>query len=172
MIQDLTDERWALRPEHDWAFRALCDLDLHFEFLGLPRHAAVAGELLQRHPGLRCVLDHGLKPAIRERAFEPWASDMARLAGDSGALCKISGLVTEARAGWTLADLKPYVDHIVACFGPERVMWGSDWPVVNRNGGYDSWRAVSQALIGAHAGAHEILGEAAARFYRLSDQAS
>ena len=167
MIQDLADDGWALRPELDWAFRAVRDLDLHFEFLGLPRHLDTAASLLSRYPDLRVVIDHGLKPQIRDHAFEPWASGMARIARDTKALCKLSGLVTEARTGWVLADLKPYVDHIVACFGPDRVLWGSDWPVVNRNGSYDAWWAVTLALVGAHAGASQILGGTAARIYRI-----
>jgi L-fuconolactonase len=66
-----------------------------------------------------------------------------------------------------LLDLKPYVDHILTAFGSERVMWGSDWPVVNLNGGYDSWQAVTMALIGAHPGAQRILGGTAKDFYRI-----
>ena len=167
MIQDLSDPNWALRPELDWAYRAIQDLDLHFEFLGTPKHLNTAITLLNRYPDLRVVLDHAMKPQIRDHAFEPWATHMTRLARETTAVCKLSGLVTEARQGWTLTDLKPFVDHIVTVFGPNRVMWGSDWPVVNRNASYDSWRAVSQALIGTHPGANQILGETARRVYRI-----
>jgi L-fuconolactonase len=117
------------------------------------------------------VLDHALKPAIRDNAFEPWATKMTVLARDTSALCKLSGLVTEAGPGWTLADLKPYVDHAVASFGADRIMWGSDWPVVGLNGSYDSWQAVTLALIGAHPGAQRMLGGTAQRFYRIDASA-
>ena len=168
MIQDNPDVAWALRPDIDWAYRVIRDLDLHFECLGTPKHLDTATTLLARYPGLNVILDHSMKPQIRDRAFEPWASGMTRLANETSAVCKLSGLVTEARPGWTLADIKPYVDHVIMAFGPERVMWGSDWPVLNRNGSYDSWRAVTQALVGAHAGASQILGETARRVYRIA----
>ncbi len=122
---------------------------------------------LERYPALPVVLDHGMKPRIRAQDFEPWATEIAVLARETTVLCKLSALVTEAPPGWTLPDLKPYVDHIIAAFGPDRVMWGSDWPVVNLNGSYDAWRAVTLALVGAHPGSAAILGGTAERFYRL-----
>ncbi len=170
MLQDIPDTAWALREEFDWAYRALQEYDLHFEFLGTPRHLDTAAALIRRYPDLRVVLDHALKPQIRDHAFEPWASQMTELARQTTAVCKLSGLVTESRPGWTLADLKPYVDHVIAAFGPDRVMWGSDWPVVNLNASYDSWRAVTQALVGAHPGASQILGGTAVRVYRIATQ--
>jgi L-fuconolactonase len=168
MLQDLPDPRWILRPEHAWAFEALAEHDLHFEFLGLPSHLETAAELIARYPNISMVLDHGMKPAIRDRASEPWAARMAEIARTTKALCKISGLVTEAAPGWTLSDLKPYIDHLVAAFGADRLMWGSDWPVVSLNGSYESWRAATLALLGAHPGAHEILGGTAMKFYRMA----
>jgi L-fuconolactonase len=170
MIQDIPDEAWILKPSFEWAFLALAELDLHFEFLGFPQHVDVARRLLLRHPRLPVVVDHGMKPQIRAQKFEPWASEIAILARETAALCKLSALVTEALPGWTLLDLKPYVDHIITAFGPERVMWGSDWPVVNLNGNYDAWRAVTLALVGAHPGAAAILGRTAERFYRLDSR--
>ena len=169
MLQDISDPAWILQANAAWALAAIEKLDLHFEFLGQPRHLDAAAELARRYPKLRLVLDHAMKPAIRDSAFEPWASKIAAIAQHAPAHCKISGLVTEAARGWTLADLKPYVDHVIHVFGPERVMWGSDWPVVNLNGSYDNWRAVTMALVGAHSGAQQILGGTAQRFYRLGD---
>jgi L-fuconolactonase len=168
MIQDLSDDGWALRSELAWAFDAVTELGLHFEFLGKPKHLDVAAELLRRRPGVPVVLDHCLKPAIRNRAFEPWASKIAAIARDSTAVCKLSGLATEAAPGWTTDDLKPYVEHVVAAFGPDRVMWGSDWPVLELNGSYDSWMVATLALIGAHPGVDAMLGGTAARVYRLT----
>jgi L-fuconolactonase len=167
MLQDIADPAWILDARHAWVFDALAELDLHFEVLGTPRHLETVATLLRRTPKLPVVLDHALKPAIRDGAFEPWAAHMAGLAHETSALCKLSGLVTEANPGWVLADLKPYVDHVVASFGPDRIMWGSDWPVVNLNGSYDSWQAVTMALIGAHPGARAMLGGTAQKFYRI-----
>jgi L-fuconolactonase len=133
-LQDVADPKWILAKANGAAFEALAELDLHFEFLGQPRHLDIAAALLARYPALPVVLDHGLKPAIRDDAFQPWATKMASLARNTSAFCKLSGLVTEANPGWVLADLKPYVDHVVASFGPDRIMWGSDWPVVDLNG--------------------------------------
>ena len=169
MLQDIADDAWVLNPAFDPVFQAIQDLDLHFEFLGQPRHLDTALTLMRRYPDLRVVLDHALKPQIRLNSFEPWASGLAVLARETTAVCKLSGLVTEADTGWTLRDLKPYVDHVIAMFGPARVMWGSDWPVVDLNGGYDAWRAVTLALVGAHPGASQILGGTAARVYRIDD---
>ncbi len=171
MLQDIADARWILAKDNAWAFDALAELDVHFEVLGQPRHLDAIAALLQRYPALPVVLDHALKPAIRDNAFEPWASKMSALAQHTAALCKLSGLVTEANPGWVLADLKPYVDHVVASFGPDRIMWGSDWPVVGLNGSYDSWQAVTLALIGAHPGSQRMLGGTAQRLYRLDDGA-
>ncbi len=167
MLQDLARSDWILDDERSVFFDALLAHDLVFEFLGTPRHLNTAITLFRRYPHLRAVVDHGMKPGIGQRQFEPWGSMMTVLAGLPHVHCKLSGLVTEAQPGWTLQDLKPYVDHIITEFGPDRVMWGSDWPVVNRNGGYDSWRAVTLALVGAHAGAQQILGGTARRFYRF-----
>jgi L-fuconolactonase len=166
MLQDIADTDWILDARHAWAFDALAALDLHFEVLGQPRHLDTVARLLTRYPDLPVVLDHAMKPAIRDRAFEPWATAMSRFAADTQAVCKISGLVTEAAPGWAGADLKPYVDHLVSAFGPSRLLWGSDWPVVNLAGGYDAWRAAAETLIGG-GGAAAILGGTASRFYRL-----
>ncbi|MEQ1650331.1 MAG: amidohydrolase family protein [Hyphomicrobiaceae bacterium] len=167
MLQDIADPDWILAPALAPTFQSLIALDLVFEFLGTPRHLDTALTLFRRYPQLRSVIDHGMKPDIARNAFDPWGTQMGELATLPHVHCKLSGLVTEARTGWTLLDLKPYVDHIVSAFGAERVMWGSDWPVVNCNGGYDAWRAVTLALVGAHSGAQYILGNTARRFYRF-----
>jgi L-fuconolactonase len=170
MIQDIPDDGWMLREDVQWAFAALADLDLTFDALGFPRHLAHFHTILTRYPRLRAVVDHGMKPQIRNPAgFSAWAEGMARIAADTSACCKLSALVTEADPGWTVADLKPYADHILAVFGPDRVMWGSDWPVVRLRGEYGDWFAAAQALT-AHlppAGQARVWGGTAAAFYRL-----
>jgi len=169
MIQDIPDLDWMLGPELEPALRALVELDLAFDALVRPVHLPNLLCLLERHPELRVVVDHGAKPSIAEGLIEPWASDLARIAGETGALCKLSGLVTEAGADWTPESLEPYLDRLLECFGPERLMWGSDWPVVDLAGGHASWRRVSEAYLSRlPATAREaILGGNAARFYQL-----
>lgn len=173
MIQDIADTGWALRPELDWAFCALCDLGLRFDALGFPRHLEVFLTLARRYPSLPMVLDHGMKPDIAAHdpaAFQHWADGMARLADQTGAFCKLSGLITEAAPDWTLDQLRPYVAHILTCFGPERVMWGSDWPVCRLRGEYGDWLAAATELtrdLSAEDRA-QVFGGTAARFYGVS----
>jgi L-fuconolactonase len=166
MIQDIPDPDWMLRDDIQWAFDALVDLDLTFDALGFPRHLANFHKLLTARPRLRTVIDHAAKPQIRDRAYDGWAADLRRIAQDTGALCKLSGLATEASAGWTSADLKPYAAHVLAMFGPGRVMFGSDWPVVRLAGGYAAWWDAAQTMV--EPDLHPaVFGETAARFYRL-----
>ncbi len=174
MIQDIADVDWMLRDEVQWAYRAIVDLDLTFDALGFPRHLDNFLTLLGRYPDMRVVIDHAMKPAIRDHAegpegFERWAEGMSRLAEQTRACCKFSGLVTEAKEDWTRDDLRPYADHLFAAFGPARVMWGSDWPVCRLRASYDDWRAAAQDLT-AHLSAPEraqVFGGTASRFYRL-----
>ncbi len=83
--------------------------------------------------------------------------------------CKLSGLVTEATPAWTDDDIRPYVEHLLDCFGPERLMWGSDWPVVELGGGYARWRAASERLLAGltHAERERVFGATARAFYGL-----
>ena len=151
-----------------WAcFRALVEHGLVFDALTLPRHLPRLLVTLDRHPDLPVVVDHGSKPLIRERRLDPWRADIAAVAARPGAICKLSGLVTEAGPDWTLEDLRPTADHLLATFGPERLLWGSDWPVVTLAGGYDRWREAALQLT-AHLGGPErvaVLGGNAARVY-------
>jgi len=170
MIQDIADPDWMLRPALDWVFKALIAHDLAFDALVLPGHLANLRILIDRYPDLRVVIDHGAKPQIRDGAFEPWASDIARLARETGAFCKCSGLVTEARADWTPADLSPYLDHLLGLFGPERLIFGSDWPVLTLAGDYSGWFDTVNQAIGHWTQQQQaaVLGVNASRFYRLS----
>jgi L-fuconolactonase len=171
MIQDIPDDAWMLRDDVQWAYKAICDLDLTFDALGFPRHLGHFLTLLKRYPTLRVVIDHCMKPQIRDHSaanFQHWADGMSRLAA-TGAHCKFSALITEANPGWTVADLKPYVDHVLSAFGPDRVMWGSDWPVCRLAAEYDVWHSAAQDLT-AHlspVARADVFGGTATRFYRL-----
>ncbi len=167
MIQDIPDPDWMFRADVQWGFQALVDLDLTFDALGFPIHADRFRRLIDRYPGMRVVIDHCLKPKIRDDAFDDWARDMERLARETTTVCKLSGLATEAKPDWTVETLRPYAEHIIAVFGPSRVMWGSDWPVVDLAGGYDRWWAASEAILAGVASKDEIMGGTAARFYRI-----
>jgi len=169
MIQDIPDDDWMLRNTLAPAWRALAGRGLGFDALVHPRHLTRLQTLLERHPDLRVVIDHGAKPEIHASRFSGWAEDMARLANETNACCKLSGLVTEAGPSWQTEDLRPYVAHLLECFGPERLMWGSDWPVVELAGGVDRWWAATQELLGGLDDDERaaILGGTARLFYRL-----
>jgi L-fuconolactonase len=116
---------------------------------------------------LKVVVDHGAKPSIPSGDLLTWREDMAILANRPGTMCKVSGLVTECGDDWSIERLRPVVWHLLDCFGPDRLMWGSDWPVLNLAGGYDNWLEMSQKLT-AHLSATEkvaIFGGNAQRFY-------
>lgn len=169
MIQDLPDDEWMLQPAVGHGLEALAARDLTFDALVLPRHLGRLLTLCKRHPALRVVVDHAAKPEIRSGGFEGWARDLARIATGTSAFCKISGLATEASKGWRTDDLRPYVDWLIDRFGPDRLMWGSDWPVVQLAGGFARWRDATCELLQELTDDERaaILGKTAARFYRL-----
>jgi L-fuconolactonase len=164
MIQDLPDAEWMHRKDVQWAFDAIVDLDVTFDALGFPIHLDAFRRLFDTYPKMRTVIDHCMKPVIREAQFEPWATKIATIARDTPVFCKLSGIVTEAKPGWTTQTLKPYAEHVINSFGAERVMWGSDWPVLELNGNYGSWHDAATDIAGENA---NIFGGTAAAFYRF-----
>ena len=169
MIQDIADDGWMLGEGLVATFDALIDADLTFDALTLPRHLPALRELLARHPNMRTVIDHGSKPLIRDGIMDGWDRDMAALASETSAFCKLSGLVTEAHADWTVDDLRPYVDHLLGTFGPDRLVWGSDWPVCTLASSYGRWAEVTEELLSGLVEDERsaILGGNAARAYRM-----
>ncbi len=173
MIQDIADPRWLGRPALDGAFEALVAADLSFDALVMPRHLELLRQRLHQHPRLRAVLDHAGKPDIAggadTPAFEAWALQLGRLARETSICCKLSGLLTEAPQGADAAALDPYVAQIFSSFGPGRVLWGSDWPVLTLRASYGEWLRMAQALVRRHApGAEQaVFADNARRFYRL-----
>ena len=171
MIQDIPDDDWMLRDDEQWAYEALVEHDLTFDALGFPRHLENFLALLKKHSKMRVVIDHCMKPQIRthsEASFAHWAAGMTRLAEETSAFCKFSGLVTESD-GWSLEALRPYADHLIDVFGAERLMWGSDWPVCRLEASYDDWFAAARQLTShlPEAAQDRIFGGTAATFYRL-----
>ncbi len=171
MVQDIADDGWLLRADVQWGFEAVVEHDLTFDCLGFARHLGPFLTILKRHPGLRAVVDHCMKPQIGKPGFEDWAEGMARIAGETGAFCKLSGLVTEAGETWRVDDLRPVAEHVLAVFGAERVMWGSDWPVCLLRSDYADWLRAAEDLCGGldAAGRARVFSGSAAEFYRLDD---
>lgn len=147
MLQDLPERDWMLGASRTPVFEMLVERDLRFDALVRPPQLRPLLALLARHPDLRCVVDHGAKPEIAAREREPWAQDIARVAADTAACCKLSGLPSEAAPDWTTAQLRPFTEHLLEGFGAERLLWGSDWPVVQSAGGYARWRDASRELL-------------------------
>lgn len=167
MVQDIVDDDWLLREDIRPALQALITHGLTFDALVHPRHLSRLARMLVRYPELKVVVDHGAKPNIPSGDLLTWREDMAIVAKRPGTMCKVSGLVTECGDDWSIERLRPVVWHLLDCFGPDRLMWGSDWPVLNLAGGYDNWLEMSQKLT-AHLSATEkvaIFGGNAQRFY-------
>jgi L-fuconolactonase len=169
MLQDMPDADWILRADVDRALTALTPLGLRFDALVTPAQLPALLRMVERHPDLDVVVDHGGKPPIATGRRQPWADAIAALARNPRVHCKLSGLVTEAGERWTVESLQPCVDHLVTCFGPDRLLWGSDWPVVNLGGGYRRWSAATAKLLAFLVPAERaaIMGENARRFYGL-----
>lgn len=168
MIQDIADPDWMLKGQLASAFEALIETGLRFDALTFPIHLKNLRELIRRYPDLAVVIDHGSKPYIKRHEIAGWEADMRLLARETDALCKVSGLVTEAAGDWTPSDLRPYVDVLLDAFGPERLMWGSDWPVSLLASDYAEWEAVAQELLDvSDEDRAKIFGLNAVRFYGL-----
>ena len=147
MIQDIEDDDWMMGETLAPAFAAMQAANLTFDALTLPHHLPNLRRLLATHGNLRVVIDHGSKPLIRDGVISGWDADMTALAQETDAFCKLSGLITEAAADWTVDDLRPFVDHLLATFGPDRLIWGSDWPVATLAGSYERWLDATDVLL-------------------------
>lgn len=169
MLQDQADDSMlseSLRP----GLRAMQAHGLSFDALIRPRHLPHLRVFAERHPDLPIVVDHAAKPPVAQGRLDPWRDDLRRLAQRPNVFCKLSGLVTEAQSDWETANLASYCSHVLECFGPERVMWGSDWPVVELRTTYARWLEVARELT-AHLSPVEsaaVFETTARRFYRLA----
>lgn len=168
MLQDLPDPDWILRPSLVPALDAMAEVGLVFDALVRPRQLRVVVTLAARHPRLAIVLDHAGKPSIGSD-LAGWRADVAALAARPNVSCKLSGLLTEAPPAADAAALAPVVEHLLDVFGPERLIWGSDWPVLTLAADYGRWAAITGALLAAlpDASRDAVLGGNAARVYGL-----
>ncbi|HZZ60098.1 MAG TPA: amidohydrolase family protein [Roseiarcus sp.] len=175
MLQDLDDDAWILRPTVLRNLAVLAEQRFPFEFLTYPRHLPHVLTALEKTPGLHAVVDHLSKPPIAAGTMEPWRELMARVAEHENVSCKLSGMITEAdHDAWTPAHLEPYIDHAFACFGADRLMFGSDWPVCLLAGGYGEVVNAVRTVLGPRLDVDEtnrIFGDNAARFYALGERA-
>jgi L-fuconolactonase len=169
-VQDEPDPDWLARPEVLRGLRAVGEAGLAYDLLVLVPQLEVACDVVARLPGVRFVLDHLAKPGIAAGEWEPWASRLAALARLPNVTAKLSGLVTEAHwAQWDARRIRPYARHALDVFGPDRLMYGSDWPVCTLAASYGEVFALVGDLIEELTPAERaaILGTTAAQFYRL-----
>jgi L-fuconolactonase len=169
MVQDIPDDDWLLRPDLAPLLTVMTRHSLLFDALVLPRHLPRLLQVIDRHSDLQFVLDHCAKPHLATGDIAEWKQNIAQIAKRPNIVCKLSGLVTEARAGWQFADLRPAVDYVLACFGPKRLLWGSDWPLVNLAGGYARWLDAAETLLADLSTAEKaaVFGDNAAEIYLL-----
>lgn len=148
MLQGLADDYWIAKPRLEPALDAMVAHDLSLDALVLTRHLDALLAVAERRPNLSIVIDHCAKPPIADQAFDDWATKISRLAACPRVTCKISGLLTEAAPGQPDDAILRYVEHVVARFGADRLMWGSDWPVLNLASDYGRWIALARRLCG------------------------
>ncbi len=171
LIQGEADVDFCRRPEFIAGVRAAGERGLSFDICVKHHQLASVVELVCECPGTQFILDHAGKPDIRGRQLEPWREQIARLAWLPHVACKLSGLVTEADpAAWTIDDLRPYVEHLLARFGSGRLIFGSDWPVVKLASSYQRWLDTALELLSPldPDDREAILSANAQRIYRLS----
>jgi L-fuconolactonase len=178
MLQDLPQTDWIARAPHPDAVRALLRLGLRFDALVKPEHLPALLQFVRAWPDLPVVIDHAAKPRLAESWQAEWATGwrhhMAELAALPQVRCKFSGLVTEmpapAAIDATVDALRPVWESLLRWFGPARILWGSDWPVLTLAASHAQWVAVSETLIGSLApGEQDLVWQGAARsFYGLA----
>ena len=151
MLQDLPEADWIARAPHPDVLRALIRLGLRFDALVQPWHLQALLQFLRAWPELPVVIDHAAKPQLVQGWQADWAPQwrrgMADIAAHPQVMCKFSGLLTEAPTG-APQTLRPVWDQVLQWFGPARLMWGSDWPVLTLAGDYAAWVALSESFIG------------------------
>lgn len=178
MLQDLDDDGWIADRAVDAAARTMCEHRLVFDALVFTRHLAALDAFAARHPGLAIVIDHGAKPPIAIGQMDSWREALARLAARPNVHCKISGLLTEAGDRRSLPALLPWVRVLWTLFGPARLLWGSDWPVLRLAADFGAWLDMSHALFDAIAPSlgdaqrAALFGGNAQRLYRLDAPAA
>jgi L-fuconolactonase len=172
LLQGEPDIQATLDDDFIAGLNLLPRYNLHFEICIYHHQLGPIVDLVRRLPNVTFMLDHIAKPPIRTGSLEPWRTRMAELAALPNLMCKLSGLITEAdHASWQPADLRPYIDSVVDAFGFDRLVFGSDWPVLTLAGGLPQWVGIlDEALAGA---SEEELRcfwvENAQAFYRLDE---
>jgi L-fuconolactonase len=173
VLQGETDDRYCLREDFNRGIAALHEHGLAYDILIKQHQLAAIPEFLDRHPGLTFVVDHIAKPVIASSTPDKvWLEGMSAVAERDNVFCKVSGMVTEIAEGLEATPelMRPYFDHVLKIFGPDRLMFGSDWPVCRLRSEYVDWAATVRGWI-RELGADEqsnIFGNTARHAYRLT----
>jgi L-fuconolactonase len=170
-IHDESNDQFVLRDDFNRGVAALKQFDLRYDILVFEKHLPQTIQFVDRHPDQVFILDHVAKPRIRDRVFSPWRENIGKLARRSNVYCKVSGMVTEADwHAWSEEDVSPYIETVVEAFTPNRLMFGSDWPVMTLASSYGRWMATIQSAIAQLSVTEKerILGGTAVEAYGLS----
>ncbi len=169
IVQSEPDD-FLYREDFRHGVSLLKELGYTYDILIFPRQLKAALDFSNAFPGQRFVLDHCAKPAIRDKAIQDWKDGIQALAENPDITCKLSGLFTEARwKEWSAADFYPYLDVVFDAFGPDRLLYGSDWPVMLLSGIYVQWKSLLEKYMEQHLpeDREKIFGGNAVRVYGL-----
>jgi L-fuconolactonase len=169
MLQDLADPDWILKPSLTQALNAIAAEGMVFDALILPHQVGAITELAMRHPQLSIVLDHAAKPRLGDAdAMTAWARGIETLAALPNVTCKVSGLLTELKPGGTRDDVARAIGVLFDLFGAQRLLWGSDWPVLTLAGDYQEWFELAREAVAAKdsSAVRAVMGDNALRIYR------
>ncbi len=170
VLHDEEDDRYMLREDFNAGIEAVTEANLIYDILIFEKHLPQTIQFVDRHPNQAFVVDHIAKPRIRDGYLSPWQSLIVELARRENVYCKISGMATEADwQSWTEAELKPYLDTVVEAFGPQRLMFGSDWPVCLLAVEYARWHEIVAEYVATLTADEQarILGGTAVEAYKL-----
>ena len=170
ILQDEDDDRYMLRPDFRQGLTQLEKFGLAYDILIYPRHIKCACTLVHEFPHQKFVVDHLAKPLIKEGKIEPWKKDMQELAKADNVFCKLSGMVTETNwESWRQEDFVPYMEILLETFGPDRLLFGSDWPVCTVAAKYEQVLEIVTNFISSLSQAEQarIMGQNAIDFYNL-----
>ncbi|MAI66294.1 MAG: amidohydrolase [Phycisphaerae bacterium] len=169
-LKDIDDAGWILKDKFTPIFECMSENHLTFDALITDIHLSNIQILAERHPNLSIVINHCAKPDLSQKISVFWKSSLVNIGACANVCIKLSGLMTEAPKGKVSTEvLKPCFDHIMEVFGPDRILWGSDWPVLTLNGDYESWVSLTNSLLRevSFEDASKILAGNARTFYNL-----
>ena len=163
------EDGWLGRKDIAPGIRAMAEASLSFDALVFSRQLPDLVAFLGAYPDVPVVVDHLAKPNVAEDDWQHWSKNMAWIARNTDSTCKLSGLITEFPADWTVDSLRRYTEFLLEEFGCARLMWGSDWPVSRLAGGYDAWMTASERLFAqlSSADRRQLFRQTAWDFYRL-----